>query len=363
MKFHITQQKNMMIKDIVFTSLYLIGATSISTVLLSLNGRTTNVGIIYMMAVFLTARHTSGYIPGVIASFISVICVNYVFTYPYMELDFTLEGYPVTFVVLLGISTLTSTGTTHMKNQSIIINEREKLLMEAEKETMRANLLRAISHDLRTPLTGIIGAGNAYLENTGTMTEAEKSSLVSNICEDANWLLNMVENLLSVTRIKGDKAAVSKSPEALEEVVSEAVQRFHKRFPNAVVHVSVPEEFLMVPMDATLIEQVIINLLENSVHHSNSTEPVSLSVTVFDGFARFKVRDQGIGIPPERLSNLFDGYTVSPNNSFDSQKGMGIGLSICKTIIAAHGGCISASNEKQGAVFTFTLPLGEEPYE
>ena len=345
-----------LIRNIVVTSVFLLGATICSILFLYIGGNRTNVGIVFMLAVMLTARYTDGYVPGIVASVIGVICVNYVFTYPFMELDFTLDGYPVTFIAMLLISGITSTTTTHLKAQN-------RILKEAEKEKMRANLLRAVSHDLRTPLTGIIGASSGYLENSSHMTEEEKTLMVSNIHEDANWLLNMVENLLSVTRIRDTGAHVTKSSEPLEEVASEAVQRFHKRIPNAVVHVTVPDEFIMVPMDATLIEQVIINLLENAVYHSYSEEPIDLIITVHDGFAWFDVIDRGYGILPERLDTLFDGYAPTPNNSGDSHKGMGIGLSICKTIITAHGGSITACNEAQGARFTFTLPLGEDTHE
>lgn len=247
--------KEDLIRNIIVTSVFLLGATTCSALFLFIGGNRTNVGIVFMLAVMLTARYTDGYVPGIVASVFGVICVNYVFTYPFMELDFTLDGYPVTFIAMLLISGITSTTTTHLKEQNHI-------LMEAEKETMRANLLRAVSHDLRTPLTGIIGASSAYLENRDHMTEDEKTVMVSNINEDANWLLNMVENLLSVTRIRDTETQVTKSSEPLEEVASEAVQRFHKRLPDATVHVTVPDEFIMVPMDATLIEQVIINLLE-----------------------------------------------------------------------------------------------------
>ncbi len=355
--------KKDLVRNIIVTFVCLLFATVLSYMMHLLGGYTNNVGIIYMMAVVLISRYSSGYIPGVIASFISVICVNFVFTYPYMAFNFIMEGYPITFIALLIISTITSATTTHLKEQSRILNEREKMLMEAEKEALRANLLRAISHDLRTPLTGIIGASSTYLDNSGNMPEPEKTNLVSNIREDANWLLNMVENLLSVTRISDAGAHVSKRLEPLEEVVSEAIERFHKRQPKSIVHATVPDEFIMIPMDATLIEQVIINLLENAVYHSNSKEPISLSIFVEDSFALFQIRDQGIGISPERLNTLFDGYTSSPNSSYDSHKGMGIGLSICKAIITAHGGKITAANEDHGAVFTFTLPLGENAYE
>ncbi len=358
-----TMSKKELLWNILITFLALTGATIVSYLLVFVGGHTSNVSIVYIMAVVLISRYSNGYIPGVIASFISVLCVNLVFTYPFMHLNFTMDGYPITFIALMVISSITSATTTHLKHQNKIIHDREKLLMEAEKEAMRANLLRAISHDLRTPLTGIIGASSSFLENHDTMSEAEKANLVNGIREDANWLLNMVENLLTVTRIRGSKAQVTKSLEPLEEVASEAVMRFHKRFPDAGVKVSVPEELVMVPMDATLIEQVIINLLENAVYHSNSKDPVRLTISIKDGNARFDVRDQGVGIAPERLSTIFDGYTSSPNSSGDSHKGMGIGLSICKTIIAAHNGTITAGNESLGAVFTFTLPLGENTCE
>ncbi len=149
-----------------------------------------------------------------------------------------------------------------------------------KKETMRANLLRAMSHDLRTPLTTIIGSSATYLEQENEMSPEEKRKLIHNIEEDAQWLLNMVENLLSVTRIQDDQgiSSVNKTDESLEEVISEAVQRFHKRFPDISVKVSVPDAFIMVPMDAMLIEQVINNLLENAHFHSGSEKPIELKV-------------------------------------------------------------------------------------
>lgn len=352
-----------LIRNMLITVGFILTATVISYLIMFFGGFTNNIGMVYIMAVVLISRFSNGYIPGLAASFISIICVNYLFTYPYMEFKLSGIGYSITFITLLVISTITSATTTHLKQQSQILSERDKLLMEAEKETMRANLLRAISHDLRTPLTGIIGASSAYLDNESTMEEEERTHLVSNIKEDANWLLNMVENLLSVTRIRDTGAHVTKQLEPLEEVVSEALQRFRKRLPNAIVHVSVPDELIMVPMDATLIEQVIINLLENAVYHSNSTEPINLIVSVKDEYASFEVSDQGVGLPADRISTLFDGYTSLPNSSYDSHKGMGIGLSICKTIVVAHNGSIFVSNKEHGAVFTFTLPLGEDFYE
>ncbi|MCH5263555.1 MAG: PAS domain-containing sensor histidine kinase [Lachnospiraceae bacterium] len=318
-----------------------------------------NIALIYILVLIIIIRYTDGYLPGLFFSIIAVICVNYLFTYPYFELNFTLSGYPVTFLEMLGVTLFISTMTTNMKQQALRIAEQDKLLSETEKEKMRANLLRAISHDLRTPLTSIIGASSSYLENSVWLAEDEKNAIVTHIHEDANWLLNMVENLLSVTRINNQSSTVKKTDESVEEIVSAAINRLKKRMPGVSLDVSVPDELLFLPMDAILIEQVLINLLENAIVHSQSRRPILCQVDDDDENVIFRVRDYGIGIEPERLKNIFDGNSYIGNSVSDSNKGMGIGLSICKTIITAHNGTINAKNHGEGTEFFFSLPKGE----
>ncbi|MDE6737794.1 MAG: DUF4118 domain-containing protein [Lachnospiraceae bacterium] len=319
-----------------------------------------NIAPIYILALIVIVRYTDGYLPGLVSSVIAVVCVNFLFTYPYFELNFTLSGYPITFLEMLGVTLLTCTMTTNMKQQARMIAEKDKLLSETEKEKMRANLLRAVSHDLRTPLTGIIGASSSYLDSNELLDESEKTAIVTHIREDADWLLNMVENLLSVTRIHGQSSAVKKTDESVEEIVSAAINRLKKRIPEASVNVSVPEDLLILPMDAILIEQVLINLLENAIVHSQSRKPILCYVDDDEHNVTFHVKDFGIGIDPERLKNIFDGNSYIGNSESDSKKGMGIGLSICKTIITAHNGTINAGNHEQGAEFYFTLPKGTQ---
>lgn len=134
--------------------------------------------MIYILVLIIIVRYTDGYLPGLIFSIVAVICVNYLFTYPYFKLNFTLSGYPVTFLEMLSVTLLISTITTNMKQQTMMIARQDKLLSESEKEKMRANLLRAISHDLRTPLTGIIGASSSYLDNCTFLAENEKNAIM-----------------------------------------------------------------------------------------------------------------------------------------------------------------------------------------
>lgn len=352
-----------LLHNIKITVFFLTAATLLASAFFLLSHNSANVAIIYVLATVFVARSTAGYVPGLITALLSVIFINFVFTYPYLALNFTLDGYPVTFLGMVIIASLTSTLTTHLKEQTRILKEREHMLIEAEKEKMRANLLRAISHDLRTPLTGIIGAAESYLEQGSKLTKSDQDKLVETISEDARWLLNMVENLLSVTRINDRTACVTTALEPLEEVVSSALQRFHKRLPDSKVQVQIPDQLIMIPMDATLIEQVLINLLENAAYHSGSQKPVNLTVTLDGSQVYFRIRDYGLGLNPETLDSLFDGYTLTKNHSSDSRKGMGIGLSICKTIINAHQGHIFAETYPDGAEFTFILPLGEHTYE
>ena len=206
--------------------------------------------------------------------------------------------------------------------------EQRRMLIESEKEKMRSNLLRGISHDLRTPLTGILGASSAILENSSTMDQETHDTLIANIREDSQWLIRMVENLLSVTRINAGPMNVTKTPEAVEEIVAEAISRIRKRFINRKIIVRVLEQLLIVPMDGTLIEQVMINLLENAIKFSPEDSVIAVEVKKVANEAVFEVRDQGKGISNQELPYLFETAVPDGKRSADSSRGMGIGLSI-----------------------------------
>lgn len=310
---------------------------------------------VFVLAVLLISRFTTGYLFGILAALFSVIGINYIFTYPYWEFNFTIAGYPLTFLTMLGVSLITCTMTTKIKEQ-------ERLRIESEKEKMRANLLRSVSHDIRTPLTSIMGATSAVLE-TPDLSLEEQRAFLEDAREEAQWLIRLVENLLSITRMGDDNAQLTKQEEAAEEILGETARKFRKRFPAIQITVSVPDELLLVPMDAILIEQVLSNLLENAATHGETTTKIQLSVRQEGKDAVFSVRDNGRGIPAKDLPRLFDGTLGrSETPSGDGKRNMGLGLSVCMAIVRAHGGLMQAQNTSDGAEFSFRLPLSEKEF-
>lgn len=309
---------------------------------------------VFVLGVFVVSLMTEGYLCGIVASLVSMLAVNFAFTFPYFKFNFTILENLFSAVIMLIITTSTSVLTTKVKAQ-------EKLRADSEREKMRANLLRAVSHDLRTPLTTIIGSSSAILDSYDRFTVEERLRLLHGIREDAQWLMRMVENLLSVTKIDGGSVRLIKTETVVEELVDEVLVKFSKRYPDQSVDVTLPEEFVSVPMDAMLIEQVLANLLENAVEHAEGMTRLELVVTEVPGGVEFAVRDNGCGIPRDRLENIFTGYLGGSENPGDSKRrNMGIGLSVCATIIKAHGGRIYAANlPSGGAEFRFFLNMEE----
>lgn len=232
---------------------------------------------------------------------------------------------------------------------------------EIEKERMRSNLLRAVSHDLRTPLTTIYASSSTLLENSENLSEQQKRLILKGIKEDSDWLVRMVENLLSVTRIDSGMVKIIKVPTVLEELVDSVILSFNKRYPKIEVSIDIPDDIVVIPMDAMLIKQVIINILENAVQHAKGMDRLSLKVFILGKNAVFEIQDNGCGIDEKRLPQIFKGFYEFENEIADGKKrNTGIGLSVCATIIRAHDGNISAENLRNGgAVFRFVLNTEE----
>ena len=317
---------------------------------------TSYVAVLFFLDVFLTALLTDGYLFSILIAVTGVLCVDYVFTEPYWEISFTLAGFPLTFIVMMFISVVTGMLTSRAKQV-------ESLKREAERERIHSNLLRAVSHDIRTPLTGIVGATDVLLDQENALTPEQRHQLLSSANEDARWLIRIVENLLSITRM-GEDTRITKQPEAAEEVLGEVARKFRKHYPDVKISVAVPDELLIVPMDAILIEQVMTNLLENAVRHGKNTTHIALSVHQDGENAVFAVQDNGGGIPPKLLPVLFSGtLRHSDTPTGDGKRNMGLGLSVCNAIVRAHGGTMHAQNRDGGAEFIFCLPMIEKEPE
>lgn len=230
---------------------------------------------------------------------------------------------------------------------------------EIVQERFRTNLLRSISHDLRTPLSGIIGTSEMLMDMMDM--EDEKYDMVKGIYSEADWLHGLMENVLSLTKLEDGRLTIEKEFEAVEEIVGGAVSHISKRFPGYDIKVKVPDELLLVPMDAKLIEQVLMNLLDNAVKHTPEGKEINVSVTEDKkkNCAIFKVCDQGKGINNEETLIVFKPFYTSRGKLADAHRGTGLGLTICEAIVKAHGGYIEARNCENGigAEFIFLLPM------
>ena len=340
-------------QDLTISALILVCAFSLCFVFQTAFGESEQITNIFIFAVFLVSLATDGYFFGILAAVICLLTFNYAFTSPYFYLNFSIPENIVSALVMFVIALSTSALTSKLKIQDAV-------KAESEKERMRANLLRAVSHDLRTPLTTIYGSCCTLLENH-TLPEPQRQRILQGIREDSQWLIRMVENLLSITRIDSGKVKILKTSTVLDELIDSVAVKFQKRYPGRKLDIDIPNEIVVIPMDAMLIEQVLINILENAVQHAEGMTTLRLQVRTEDGKAIFEIRDNGCGIPENRLSKLFTGICPPDDKVADSHKrNAGIGLSVCATIIKAHGGEISAENSTEGgAVFRFTLDTEE----
>lgn len=226
-----------------------------------------------------------------------------------------------------------------------------------------SNLFRAISHDMRTSLTGIAGNGMTLQNNWAILNEPEKRANVAAIIEGAGCLIKTMENLLSITYIRENDLILHTHDELVEEVVSDALYKVEQYYPGRDIQVKIPSNYIFLPMDALLIEQVIINLLENALSGSVSTKPVEVLVEDGTDTVSFIVRGYSFGIPEELLNVPFDGQTLTATRAADAQKGMGIRLAACQAIMDIHRGTLKARNLSHGAEFIFTLPKTKEDEE
>ena len=348
-------------RDTLFSIAVFLSAFAVNLLIQKLFTTQTLVPMIFVFGVFLISLKTHGYRYGIVSAIVSVFAVNFAFTYPYYAFDFFVEESILSAVIMLIVAVSTSALNIRIRDQELLrVREQEKLRAESEKERMRGNLLRAISHDLRTPLTSIYGSSSTLMTKYDALSKEQQLKLLGEIQEDSEWLIRMVENLLSVTRIDDSKVEVVKTLTVLDELIDSVLMKFSQKHPSQKVITRIPDDFVDIPMDSILIEQVLLNLLENAVFHAKGMTELNLSVSLAENQAVFEVADNGCGIPEDALQKIFTGNyekTAAPVDG--TRSNMGIGLSVCAAIIKAHGSEIFAENrESGGAVFRFSLERG-----
>lgn len=230
----------------------------------------------------------------------------------------------------------------------------------AHQETLRANLLRAISHDLRTPLTSISGNAGILMENGAVLDEEKRRYLYRSIYDDSMWLINLVENLLSVSRLEEGRMNLHVSTELMDEIVAEALRHINRKSVEYHLNVQSSEEYLLVQVDAKLIIQVIINIVDNAIKYTPPGSEIDIGWRKQGNFVYVSVSDNGPGIPDQAKPHIFDMFYSVSNQIADSRRSMGLGLALCKSIINAHGGEITITDQlPHGSIFTFSVPAGE----
>lgn len=337
-------------KDLALTAAILMVATCLGFLFNRWELHETNIVVIYIFSVLLISRFTTGYLCGISASVFSLLLFNWFFTEPYFTLKVNDPTYLITFFIMMFTSIVTSTLTTKAKQAAA---SRE----EATQERYRSNLLRAISHDIRTPLSVIMGTTEMLM--TTTKDDEATNNLAKDIYRDAQWLHGMVENILSLTKLQNSKISLEKIPEAVEEVVESALAVIAKKHPDRVIDVEMPGHVVMAPMDARLISQTLINLLDNAAKHTPEKNEIKVTVCEDARFVHITVADRGCGIPEEDIPHVFRIFYTTSTKSPDTKRGVGLGLTICQSIVEAHGGEIRVRNRRNGgAAFSFTLPMG-----
>ena len=333
---HLTRGLPRTPRNLLTTVLFLCAACIISGELLRHTGGENNSDLVFILAIMCISLLTDGYFYGIAASVVGALCINYFFMFPFRAFSLSISGYPVTMLSMVAISAVICALTGRIKAQAIEATRREQdtkalyelnaklnaekaaIQLQADRETIRGNILRAVSHDLRTPLTAISGAASVLLSSEEIASSERSASLVRDIKSDADSLSAMVENLLSITKIRDGV------------------------------------------MPLYTLEEMRVNLLENAIRHSGDREHIRLRLFRQEDWAVVEVRDRGRGISPEVSQAVQLGRPLEDNLSGDSSRGMGIGLSVCQSIIKAHDGFFAAGNDPEGgAVFRFGLPMEE----
>ncbi|MBQ9005858.1 MAG: DUF4118 domain-containing protein [Atopobiaceae bacterium] len=315
--------------------------------------------VLFVLGVLVTAVSTEGAAYSMVASVLSVLLFNFFIVEPRMSLQAWGPDYPETFAVMLSVALFASYLVAKMRTNARLSME---ATVRARNEQMRADLLRSVSHDLRTPLTAIMGNTDILLTNDDALPEETRTRLVQDIHDDATWLTDVVENLLAVTRFDKDRVMLNMRPEVVDEVIEEALRHVRRDASGHTITVTPSDELLLARMDSQVIVQVIVNLVNNALAHTPEGCVVNIATKRMEDEVAVTVSDDGPGVGEGNHEAVFDAFYTAKESLTDGRRGIGLGLALCKTIVEAHGGRIWVEDvEPHGAAFTFTLPLEEVP--
>jgi len=295
---------------------------------------------------------------------LSVLCFDFFFVPPRFTLTVSNTHYVWTFAVMFTTAMTISHLAIRLREEAEaarqgeqrsawLMEKAKKAEIEAEGERMRSALLSSVSHDFRTPLTVIVGSVSALLEKEELSKNPKVRELLENVQTEGERLSHLVRNLLEATRLESGTVHLKKEATPFEEVLGSALERLEKPLKGRDVKVEVPENLPLVPMDAALIEQVLMNLLENALRYTPAQTALAISAVAESNSVVVSVSDEGPGLAPDKLERVFDKFYHDP-----ASPGSGLGLAICRAVVNAHGGRIWAENRKGGgAIFSFTIPL------
>ena len=344
----------------------LAAATLLGTLFYRLGFTDSNIMMPYLLGALLISLGTSNLGYSLASAVAAVLLFNYFFVAPRFSLQVLEPGYPVTFLVMFLTSLITGTLANRLKRtaREAEQNAREKaeVNQQYENERMRSTLLRSISHDLRTPLTSISGNANNLLSHDDSFDPETRRELYQSIYEDSLWLNNMVENLLASTRLENGETRLQLSVEVIEDIIEETAEHVRSFSQGHSIVTEPSDDVLLVRADARLISQVLVNLLNNAIKYTPENSTIRIAARQEGNKVLVSVSDDGPGVPDSEKEKIFDMFYTGSNGISDGRRSLGFGLALCKTIVQAHGGTITLTdNQPHGSVFTFSLPAEEVP--
>jgi two-component system sensor histidine kinase KdpD len=319
----------------------------------ALRGGLADIVMLYLLGVVVIAMRF-GYLPSLLASVLSVGAFDYFFTVPYFSFAVN-EHFVLTMLIMLLVALVISHQTEGVRRSEAEVRERER---EAQTERLRNAVLSSVSHDLRTPLAVVMGAATALMQGDDVLPKARRREYLRTISDEASRLNRLVRNLLDMTSLEAGAMRARKEWQPLEEVVGVALNRLEEPLQGRRVNVQIPVEVSLAPFDASLIEQVLINLVENAIKHTAQDAAIEISARRVSEGVEVQVADSGPGVQPGMEDQIFEKF----HRESTGRGGMGIGLTICRGIVTAHGGRIWCENRPSGgASFRFLLPFDGEP--